>query len=289
MRLIDTIKDKYGNTLLESFVTTVKLRSGIISQHCHSEFEISLVLSGNGLYRTPSGILEIQKDDIFLFSTNERHKISDVFPDGDKDYMQLLTFKFSPSFILKIDSVKNDTEYMNVFFNRKKNFSNRIDRNNIHNQELNALMLSMQKECEEKKKCYSAVVQGTLIEILILLLRYYDLAENTPGKESRYVQNINEATAYINRNFTEKLTLDDILQVAHMNKTTFIASFKAVYNMTTWDYINIKRIEKALTLLKSTDLTVLDIALQCGFNSTVSFNKIFKKITDTTPKNYRTK
>ena len=59
--------------------------------------------------------------------------------------------------------------------------------------------------------------------------------------------------------------------------------------MTTWDYINIKRIEDSLTLLKSTNLTVLDIATKCGFNSTASFNKIFKKTTGITPKEYRKK
>lgn len=57
--------------------------------------------------------------------------------------------------------------------------------------------------------------------------------------------------------------------------------------MTTWDYINIKRIDKAISLLSTTDETILNIATQCGFNNSANFNRIFKKITQLTPKQYR--
>ena len=57
--------------------------------------------------------------------------------------------------------------------------------------------------------------------------------------------------------------------------------------MTAWDYVNIKRIEKSLGLLKNTDDTVLSVAAECGYNNTANFNRIFKKITGLTPAEYR--
>ena len=57
--------------------------------------------------------------------------------------------------------------------------------------------------------------------------------------------------------------------------------------MSVWDYICIKRIEEALTLIKTTDKNILDIALECGFNNTVNFNKIFKKYTNLLPSTFR--
>lgn len=57
--------------------------------------------------------------------------------------------------------------------------------------------------------------------------------------------------------------------------------------MTVWDYINIKRIDKALSLLANSNENVLTVATKSGFNNSANFNRIFKKITGLTPKEYR--
>ena len=59
--------------------------------------------------------------------------------------------------------------------------------------------------------------------------------------------------------------------------------------MTLWDYISAKRINKAAQLLatETKTMNILDIATQCGYNSTANFNKAFKKITGMTPSEYR--
>ena len=203
--------------------------------------------------------------------------------------MKLLNIHFSPSYIMGTDSLNRNTEYMNIFFSRKIPFENRIDRTNIYNPKLRELILSIKSECENKEPCYETIVFARLTEILTLLLRHYNLTENRNIKPLCHIDNISSAITYINEHYNENITLNDITKAAHMHKTTFIANFKAIYNMTTWDYINIKRIEDSLTLLKSTDLTILDIAIKCGFNSTANFNKIFKKTTGITPSEYRKK
>ena len=57
--------------------------------------------------------------------------------------------------------------------------------------------------------------------------------------------------------------------------------------MSVWDYICIKRIEEALSLIKTTDKNILDIALECGFNNSANFNKILKKYTNLLPSAFR--
>lgn len=57
--------------------------------------------------------------------------------------------------------------------------------------------------------------------------------------------------------------------------------------MTTWNYISIKRIEEALSLIKTTNLSILEIALSCGFNNTANFGKTFKKYTNLPPSSFR--
>lgn len=289
MELINEIFDNCNNSIFKIFISTAAARKGVVRQHRHTEFELSLILSGKGIYKTENGNFDIQENDIFLYSTNEYHCITDIFPDGDKLYMKLLNIHFSPSYIMGTDSLNRNTEYMNIFFSRKTPFENRIDRTNIYNPKLRELILSIKSECENKEPCYETIVFARLTEILTLLLRHYNLTENRNIKPLCHIDNISSAITYINEHYNENITLNDITKAAHMHKTTFIANFKAIYNMTTWDYINIKRIEDSLTLLKSTDLTILDIAIKCGFNSTANFNKIFKKTTGITPSEYRKK
>ena len=57
---------------------------------------------------------------------------------------------------------------------------------------------------------------------------------------------------------------------------------------TTCEFIIIlKRIEEALSLIKTTDMNILDIALECGFNNAANFNKIFKRYTNVSPGRFR--
>ena len=63
--------------------------------------------------------------------------------------------------------------------------------------------------------------------------------------------------------------------------------FKEMNGLTPWEYINIKRINKAVDLLKSSDLSISSVATQCGYNNMANFSRIFKQITGTTPKHIR--
>lgn len=72
-----------------------------------------------------------------------------------------------------------------------------------------------------------------------------------------------------------------------MSRNYFCTVFKELNGLTPWEYINIKRINKAIELLKNTNLSITLIASQCGYNNTANFNKNFKQITGQTPKDIR--
>ena len=283
MQQIETIADRYGSPVFTVYISSATPRTAVLRNHHHTAFEISLILSGTGVYKTQSGYTDIKAGDIFLFSTNESHCITDIDGGG----MEILNMKFSPAFVLQAGASQEETEYMNIFLNRKPGYSNKLSRENAKHATVRDLLLSIKAECEQKEPCHGALVYAKLIEIFTLVYRHFDVAEKTAEKDFRYLDNVSAATAYINRHFSEGISLDAIVRAAGMNKTTFISAFRSIYDMTTWDYINIKRVEKARALLKSTKLTVLDIALQCGYNSTANFNKIFKKTVGVTPREYR--
>lgn len=291
MELIDEFKDKYQNTTFKIFSSIAQVRKNSFRLHRHTEFELSLIINGSGSYNTEHGVEQIEKGDIFIFSTNEYHCITDIYPSKEKNSMELLNIHFSSLFVLNSDITEKD-DFMDIFFNRKKNFKNKLDKNNINYIKATEFFEKIKFECINKKPCYQKIVAALMTEFLILLLRNFDLTDNESHQikpKIKYIDEINQALAYINKNLCEDITLTQIAKTATLAKTTFISAFSSIIHMTTWDYINIKRIEKAIILLKETNDTILSIAMQCGYNNTANFNRIFKKITGTTPKSYRNK
>ena len=71
-----------------------------------------------------------------------------------------------------------------------------------------------------------------------------------------------------------------------MTQTYFSSVFKKFNGVSPWEYITIKRVEMAIELLKSTDMTKLEIAEKCGFKSSANFYKAFNNITGKKPKDF---
>ena len=82
-------------------------------------------------------------------------------------------------------------------------------------------------------------------------------------------------------------TLEELAELSCFSRTYFSALFKSLNGVSPWEYINIKRIEKAKMMLSETNDTILYIANECGFGNLSNFNRIFRKITGKKPSDYR--
>ncbi len=96
------------------------------------------------------------------------------------------------------------------------------------------------------------------------------------------------------RNYIKEFTYSDIsvasIASAFNYSEKYIGKrFKARTGMTIHEYINEKRLEKAVNLLESTDMSVTDIASAVGFNNVTYFNKVFKEKYALSPTQYRKK
>ena len=88
---------------------------------------------------------------------------------------------------------------------------------------------------------------------------------------------------YIDRHLHEELDLNVIAEKANMSRSYFCTVFKRYNGIKPWDYITIKRIEKAMGLLGASDEKKVNIALDCGFNNSANFYRAFKKLTGKAP------
>lgn len=98
---------------------------------------------------------------------------------------------------------------------------------------------------------------------------------------------INDTKTYIQGHYTENLTLNQIAQNIGISSYYLGRLFKENTSRTPRSYLENIRVRKAVHLLKTTDLSIIDICYEVGFQSASSFYHAFQKQTQYTPQEYR--
>ena len=98
----------------------------------------------------------------------------------------------------------------------------------------------------------------------------------------------NRAIEYIDRSYMDDVTLDILAAYAGFSRYTLSRMFRQHTGETFTQYLSRRRVEMATELLSSTRMPVTQVALQCGFNSIATFNRVFREVKGCTPTQYRT-
>lgn len=115
------------------------------------------------------------------------------------------------------------------------------------------------------------------------VLSYY-LSEAITFSKSSTLEKI---IGYIEENLSEKLTADRVAETFYINKKQLYSLFKKAFKKTFHRYVDEKRIALAVSLLKNTELRVVDVAEKCGYGDYNHFIQTFKKQTGVTPLKFR--
>ncbi|MBE6729419.1 MAG: helix-turn-helix domain-containing protein [Ruminococcaceae bacterium] len=97
---------------------------------------------------------------------------------------------------------------------------------------------------------------------------------------------VNKATEYIKNHLTEDLCLEKIAEYVSLSPAYFHKSFKTAIGTTVHQYIEERRIKKAIDLMLTSNKTLTEIAYECGFGSQSYFSYAFKRRMKTTPRKY---
>jgi AraC-like DNA-binding protein len=91
----------------------------------------------------------------------------------------------------------------------------------------------------------------------------------------------------MDRAYAEPLDVPALAQIANVSEAHFIRTFRATFGETPHRYLQRRRVERAMFLLRATDRSVTDICLDVGFNSLGTFSRSFQAIVGESPTAYR--
>jgi AraC family transcriptional regulator len=94
-------------------------------------------------------------------------------------------------------------------------------------------------------------------------------------------------TDFVEANLHRKIALGDLASMVALSVSQFAHAFKAEYGVSPYRYVIVRRIERAKTLLGTTDHNIASIAQRVGFTSQAKLSESFGKIVGVTPTEYR--
>ena len=271
-----------GGVLLKMWEVSVPSGSRPLVRHSHIRFEITLITAGSGIYTVGDKKYAIKPYEIFVFASNEQHCVTEVGKDG----LKMINLHFEPRYLWgrSFDSLSNVNT--NFCFQHSPNFENCIPADRAR--QICGLFMSAAEEFSKKKPEYALQIKSLLNMIIVALIRDFGYCDNLYSVSKDKSRIIRKAAEYIDTHFQENLTLESLAGFLGLTPNYFSSLFSKVSGIKLWDYINSRRIEAAMQLLKNeSNLNIIEIAAQCGFNNTANFNKAFKRAVGTSPKKYR--
>ena len=156
---------------------------------------------------------------------------------------------------------------------------------------LEGQILQMIDEYNDRAFSYELFINARLLDIAVILSRNIS-SGNHKGEnlnKNYTLAKLDKAFEYIEENYKNQITLNDIAVSVGFSKAYFSRSFKKATEKNFHNYLNEYRIRKIESKLFDNNLTITQLAYDAGFNSIVTFNRTFKKIKGCSPTDYLNK
>jgi transcriptional regulator GlxA family with amidase domain len=129
---------------------------------------------------------------------------------------------------------------------------------------------------------HTASLRLMVCEILVETARQLTQTLTIPPSEA-----VRAAMQFMNSHFAESISMANVAHEIGISRSRLFAAFKTATGMTPNDYLQRLRVAKAAEFLKSSDQSITEIAMGCGFSTSQYFSFVFSKYHDLPPKSYR--
>lgn len=260
--------------------------------HRHEYMQINYIYRGKAKHVVNGTEFNVMKGDIFVIPPYIPHLIT----SEPGDTAEIYEFEFMPEFINQnFKEIKNaesflDFAYIEPFLVSENLVKPRLNLVGKVQVEVEADLNSCLMEFTEKKPGYVLLIKSLLLKILVVVGREFTTyLENSKSRSiyDRHRDAIMGAIQYIEENFRNDLSVDEVARQYMLSPSYFSYLFKSITSKTFTEYLNGLRISCALELLKTTDKRVLEICYDVGFNNVNHFNRMFKQYVGMSPVVYR--
>ncbi|MCM1467279.1 MAG: AraC family transcriptional regulator [Alistipes sp.] len=244
--------------------------------HFHEKHEIYYLISGERNFTINDQVFRIGKGDLVIIPAGELHRTT-YFGNNTHERVAIM---FSDSIIEDIYASfgrEYVTEVMNHFF---------IHIPDGRRTYVEDLMNRMLYEAEEIDELSDYMKKLYFHELMVFVIRCYK--NRSQGRELDVANDIiQNAAKYIYENSDKNIGLNDVADKFGMSSSYFSKKFKAITGFGFKEYLVGVRIKEASNMLLTTDKSITEIAISCGFNDSNYFGDAFRRVKGVSPHKYR--
>lgn len=250
--------------------------------HTHDGYEIYVFIQGNVNYIIGDEIYQLQPGDMLLFSGDIHHRVN---PARDTPYIRSY-INFMPDFIQEMVGEELLEKLMSLF-GHTNGLLIRWDDQGIA--EVNEQIMKIYKEREKEAVGSDFMMRSLLVQLLLQIYRMSkdSYAQPSSPAQSMKESNVRQMLTYLNLNYRNSFTLDELAGTMHLNKYYMCHCFKEVTGFSINNYIARRRVEEAKRLLQVSNEPIGRLSEQLGFGNSIHFSRLFKQYVGVSPQMYR--
>lgn len=256
------------------------MRETTVPWHWHEALEFGYVVDGRVKVSTTSRTQTLQKGEAYFTNSNALIAVENI------ENCILDSHLFHPIFLSGHFKSVFETKYLNPVI-QSKDIDLLCFRGETESQRklLGKLRQLSQLQSQQDVEFQTRSLIG---EIWLFLLSVIQEADSSVYRcAGKNQDRLLTMLSFIQENYAEKLTLEQIADAASISTRECLRCFRESIRQSPMDYLIEYRVQVAKKLLETTNLSITEIALRCGFNSNSYFTKIFHRSCDKTPNAYR--
>ena len=279
-------KARHGDIFLpvNSYHCLVPLTYTELALHWHEEMEITLIRQGMSDYRVGQETFPAREGDLILvppFCTHSAFEIPDQTMVSD-------SLVFHLDFLGAQSQDLSAIKYLRPLMEGRSRMPAVIRHTDLGYGEIRNAFLDALECFRTKSDFYEIRLKKELLQVFILLLEYeyiQDSEESRTTYESR--QQLKNVLQFISEHYMEKIKVADLARMSGFCESYFMSFFRQYVGMSCIRYINHYRIQKAARALEKTQVPVMEIAMDHGFENISYFNLQFRRQFGMTPSQFR--
>lgn len=278
---IDT--EKFGMPVRYYYVNSSDEKELKMYAHWHNEIEIQMIVKGDSYITIDNVEIFAGEGDIVFIPSQSIH-----FGHALSPKIEVHTIIFYSEVLCPMNREESVQKYFMPFVNRTAVIPYVVRTTDRGYNEIKDCILHIAKLANERLPFNQLKIMKYLYSLFINLYEfdYVRIKTHLSVSDKNYLA-VRDAIAYIEENYTQPLTVDELAYNAGFSKSRFMTIFKEYTNTTCKKFINQCRLESSREMLRETDDTVLNIAIASGYNNISLYNREFKKAYGITPLEYR--
>lgn len=254
-----------------------------IPPHWHHDMELFLLIEGNAHLSFTDAEYDLKPGEGFFANSGVLHGIS--CPSGDICHYHSMVF--DPMILSGASGSAYDLLYLRPFMEHGSPVRIFRPHDNTKGDVLADLFSSAFDACASGADGYEFVARNLLSQIFLILKEFSDYKKDR--KNSQQELRMKQMLSWLDEHYMEEISVSQLADAAGICVRECQRSFANILHTTPIRYLNRRRITIAAGFLVSTDMSISEIGLCCGFDNPSYFTKQFKEIIGMTPKSYRKK